>query len=504
MKFVLFLLLVLQFINGCQAQDSAILRDEFDNTGNGLMYADSTMRSLRHLVDSLNIRFKSCPAHSQYLSQPQAIMNTVVFSSTTNDLKEIQKDIRNGMNYTSLVEKYASLTDRKDTGRLYIRTIKNDPGGEADEEGNYYYSTGNPAEGYSADYSLNNARRVKTYGKWLISYTTKDKHNNSFELACRYIPGQWKQQPIPEEYSNYIAYVDCMIDTSTVIYMAEKTNTPPFSREKIAALEDLNNYLNRAMKIKRGKTEDRYEYDYFTEAKLSYANAHLKKDAAFNELVALAADACIEQNAGGNVFEELVADFISGKKALEIKRHRRVTGLCSMDNSPRIHARNIAILAATTNSWDIFLRAHLDIMNDRFDRMSDGSYAYGGRETYLHELELLNLDIIDLMLGLSLRASNTSGNHYNGTIWRLGRALAETSNANLFELKAIQIMKDNRLDDFNRGLIFMLYNSYLYYLKDAGLANQKIAELKKDQSAFPDFLSAAIMGMKARTGMEAY
>ena len=50
-----------------------------------------------------------------------------------------------------------------------------------------------------------------------------------------------------------------------------------------------------------------------------------------------------------------------------------------MDNSPRIHALNIAKLSAETINWEVFLRAHLDIMKDKFERMSDGSYAFGGR-----------------------------------------------------------------------------------------------------------------------------
>ena len=124
-------------------------------------------------------------------------------------------------------------------------------------------------------------------------------------------------------------------------------------------------------------------------------------------------------------------------------RHRRVMGRCSQDPAPRLHARDIALMAAETNSWNIFLRAHLDIMNDRFERGSDGSYAYGMRKTYLKELEMLNLDIVDLMIGLSLRAGNTAENHYTGTIWRLGWALTESKDSSLFEQKAKQLLQDN-------------------------------------------------------------
>jgi hypothetical protein len=166
-----------------------------------------------------------------------------------------------------------------------------------------------------------------------------------------------------------------------------------------------------------------------------------------------------------------------------------------MDQSPREHARNIAILAAEAHSWDIFLRAHLDIMNDRFERMTDGSYAYGGRKTYLKELEELNLNIVDLMLGLTLRATNVADNHYYGTIWRMGWALTESKEKSLFEEKAVAMMKDPALDKFNRGLLFLLYKTYLNYL-DEKEGNEKKAQLKAQINSFPDFIQASINGLE--------
>ncbi len=96
-------------------------------------------------------------------------------------------------------------------------------------------------------------------------------------------------------------------------------------------------------------------------------------------------------------------------------------------------------------------------MNDRFDRVSDGSYAYAGRKTYLKELEELNLDVVDLILGLSLRAENMAEKHYVGTVWRLGWAMSESKDKSVFEEKVMHMMKDNHLDEFNRGLLLILF-----------------------------------------------
>ena len=104
------------------------------------------------------------------------------------------------------------------------------------------------------------------------------------------------------------------------------------------------------------------------------------------------------------------------QELLTLMRCRRVIGMCSQDQSPRRHAMAIASLAGETQQWDIFMRAHMDILNDRFERMTDGSYAWEQRQTYLKELEELGLQVTDIMLGMSLRAANISTNHYSGTV----------------------------------------------------------------------------------------
>ena len=183
---------------------------------------------------------------------------------------------------------------------------------------------------------------------------------------------------------------------------------------------------------------------------------------------------------------------LSKKEQLQRLRNTIVVGGCSQDQSPREHARNIAILAAETHSWDIFLRAHLDIMNDRFERRSDGNYAWNLRQTYLKELEELNLNIVDLMIGLSLRAYNTAANHYYGSIWRVGWALTESRDRKGFEAKAIEMMKDPALDEFNRGLLFLLYRSYADRLTDEQERRTVMHNMKNNVQSFPASLREAI------------
>ncbi len=151
---------------------------------------------------------------------------------------------------------------------------------------------------------------------------------------------------------------------------------------------------------------------------------------------------------------------------LDTLRSTRVVGGCSMDASPRYHARDIALLSAQTTKWEVFLRAHLDIMNDRFDRMSDGSYAWGDRQTYIRELEELNINMPELIMGISLRVNNPAQNHYYGNVQRLGRALSETRFQTEMEDIMFDMMQNSKLDAYNRMIIYFLFRNYNYFLKE--------------------------------------
>lgn len=176
------------------------------------------------------------------------------------------------------------------------------------------------------------------------------------------------------------------------------------------------------------------------------------------------------------------------KHLLDKMRGTKVVGGCSQDSRPREHAINIAILSAATTNWEVFLKAHLDIMNDRFDRMSDGSYAQAGRKTYIRELEKLDINVTDLLIGISLRVENASDNHYYGSISRLGRAISESANKAEFEQQMLDIIENTQLDDYNRVLGYYLFDSYNYNLESKPEQKKNDERLKKSLQTLPVYL----------------
>lgn len=176
------------------------------------------------------------------------------------------------------------------------------------------------------------------------------------------------------------------------------------------------------------------------------------------------------------------------EKLLNQMRSTRVVGYCSMDQSPRIHAMNIALLSAETNNWEIFLESHLDIMNDRFDRMSDSSYAKESRKTYIREIEELNINVNDLLIGIAMRIENSSSNHYYGNIGRLGRAMAESKYRESFENELISMIEDNELDDFNRVLSYFLFLDLNHFLEDKNTQKRNLKILQNSIERMPYYL----------------
>lgn len=454
---------------------------ELNLHANGLLYSEGDIRILRHMVDSLNLRFKTCDLSRPYYSNLQARVLYVYFSSKTNDLSAVRGDIENNMEFHKLVEKHRSYAVTIDTHRLIVR---------AGSPGDEYFLEGTPGTGYSRVHDYNYKKNKRSRGKWLYSYSKKSKYNDNF-LICRYFVDEFKQQRLPLKYAGLIQYVDCMIDTTASIFSESAKEftwgDPPQSVFKLVAY----------IKKKWGKEDlkDRNNMMY-NDSLFNYAATQLRNDQTFLYMLNEAVEDCLETGKGGDHFESMVAAVISKQKALELKRNRIVVGQCSQDVSPREHAREIAMLAAETHSWDIFLRSHLNIMNDYFPRVTDGSYAYHTRKTYLKELEALNLNVMDLMLGLTMRAQNMADNHYYGSIWRLGWALTESKDRKAFEAKVYEILKDPELDEFNRGLVFLLYTSYAVRLPDTKEAAAVIAQLKQDEQLFPASLRLSIRELK--------
>jgi hypothetical protein len=125
-------------------------------------------------------------------------------------------------------------------------------------------------------------------------------------------------------------------------------------------------------------------------------------------------------------------------------------------------------------------------MNDRFDRASDGSWAWKDRKTYLKELEELDIAAIDLLLGTCLRVDGAADHHYWGSIGRIGRALTDVSDKAAVEGRLRTMIADENLDPYNRLLIAYLYSNYTYNLNDEELRRANAKALRSAVQTLPN------------------
>jgi hypothetical protein len=262
-----------------------------------------------------------------------------------------------------------------------------------------------------------------------------------------------------------------------------------YDQQKPGATNKSMKRLVKYMSRTNPMTRDKQNRSSLSSSDISYMSEDLNTSAHLRQLLHNAIREALEKKIGNKSLEEVAAGRYSADTILLLKRIRRVIGRCSMDNSPQLHAKSIAILASQTHQWPVFIRSHLDIMNDRFQRRSDASYGEARRGTHLHELELLDISSQRLLLGSVFRASNISNGHYLGNINRLGRAFTESADALEFEKQVNACMRDNALDPLNRCLFFMLYTSYCYHHPDGAT---RIARLKADAAAYPPYISTAI------------
>jgi hypothetical protein len=137
--------------------------------------------------------------------------------------------------------------------------------------------------------------------------------------------------------------------------------------------------------------------------------------------------------------------------------------------------------------------AHLNIMNDRFDRNIDNGLAQRSRATYIKELEELNINVTNLLFGILFRVRNPAENQYFGNIGRVGRALSETKNQHEVEQRMLSIISDPTLDDYNRVLFYDLFLNYNWHIKDKKINKANEAKLAVVYGKLPNYLKEELI-----------
>lgn len=479
MKAFILSALLLWSVQGC-AQVSGDENGEFPVYANGLIYDESTMSTLKKIVDSLNLQFKTCEPKT-FKAFHQGYARHFVIRDNKRDVK---KALDSGISPEDLLKRFPS---SKENARHYIYAYK------------YEDYRNKPVTSYSTlPLRVDTRTSVEVYGARHEIPRTGWVYEDGDEAVYAFFLENLEAAQLSSRYTKLVQYVDCLIDTTAEIYLQEDRPT-----RELPQTSAIITYLDVAMKFKgepkmdinwkRADAESKYaafrrEYDDWNNRRLKALDEKMKQP-YYKDLLQSALNEAMENKTGDPLLEFYVARYLSREDALYLKRLRRPVGMCSMDQTPRLHAAEICKLAAETAKWDIFLRSHLNIMNDYFDRATDGSYAWEGRNTYLRELEMLDIHAEDLLIGASLRSSNTSAGHYYGDISRIGRAFSESANLDALKERLLNMVRDEELDLFNRLLMAYLFDNHNYYLTDEEQKRQNKKMLADAVKTMPEFIA---------------
>jgi len=433
---------------------------EFGTSNNGLIYSDETIKPLKKIVDSLNLKFKVCELNQTYFSQMQGKAHHISVSG--EEANKAKLDLEKDISFIDFEQKYKKSETHKN-----LLVVRYDYRDYENKDVTLFANIGTK-EDYRVRTTNHKYPHKSLKDKWVYLYSEKSEYSEAY-LYAFYFTEEFSSKPIPEKYARMIQYSNCMIDTTTQVFSEQFDNERHY--KKNTKIDVFLEYLEKHQGS-NDKVIDKLK----------------KTDKKFNSLFQDALKEALEKGGSNDEFEEYVGRYHSKKVELELKRGRRVIGGCSQDDSPRLHALSIAKLSAETAYWKIFLRAHLDIMNDRFERVSDGSYAWAGRQTYIKELEVLNIDVKNLLLGITFRMENANKNHYYGDVGRLGRALSESHEAKAIETKILEIIADKELDDYNRVIMCYLFLNYNHYTEDSKRKQENKEHLDIALKTLPDYL----------------
>lgn len=449
---------------------------EFEVFPNGLIYSEQTMLQLHRIVDSLNLRFKTCDLDRSYRAKTQAPV--VLVELEGDNLEKPLSDLNAQMPLEQFLQKYPEAKVHRDL--LAIRDFDKDGKGYSMLELSVY------PEEFSLTIPANApcAKEVRK-GKCLYKHSPKSQWQEKEYIAAYYLESDLAAPVLPFDYARMVQYTECMIDTTTTTYLGSSYSyfwDDDDDAKKLPAVEAFYSFiaLPEADTSAPGDYLARSRYRVLRDSNM---RTNLAGRPEFTKLLQNAVDECVANKKPDYFLEQLAGEFLSKKDELNMKRCRRVMGQCSQDSGPRDHALDIAKLAAESASWEVFLRSHLDIMNDRFPRATDGSYAWGRRQTYLRELEELELNMPELMIGICLRVENPGQNHYFGSVGRVGRALAESTHREDIEAQIRKGIADKHLDDFNRLVLYYLYSNLKHWAAGTGETKEEQAEIDKSVKA---------------------
>lgn len=482
MKYTILIVVLLIFAKAAFTQPK---RPEYSRYTNGLLYEDTMLSRLKHIADDRNTLYRKSSQNRTYYSIPQAMGQYV--SLVSDKAKEAITDMHNNISLEDFVKKYPKTTI-KDSNILIVlhkweyagkKELRYTLYPDSTMEDNFNYLSLNADSADVMQKTSTGGIRCRT-GNWVYSYWKDD--DNREVLYAFYLNTPLKAVALPERYSAWVRYADCLIDTTTSIFF-------PTAKDGFNYWYDGNKYGPKYETLRKNVNEDTGYSNI-----LSYIGKQLKKQPAFKKLFTEAVKEALQlQYPTTFWFETAVEMYYSKQAALTLKRNRKIYSKCGVDQSDWLHLFDIAHLAAETANWPVFMHAHLDLMH-RYPLRSYYSpgikFKEGGRP-FIQELEMLDINVHDLFMGICLKVGDAAPNHFSTNLKYICRFLREAKYREMFEQEVLSMMADSELDDYNRLRLHYLFLNYLHFVNDKDF-QPLFAKLKDADKKLPFYMHSSL------------
>jgi hypothetical protein len=480
---------------------------------NGLLYSDTLMNRLKHLADSARSRPGPAGAPGNYYSIKQTTGLRVRVD--TGDVHGAFDDLRKGISFAAFVSKYP----QAEAANKILVLLDERPGYHVAGNATYYtlaltdYSASRiilptdehyrPITNLVHDYGIN-SERVGINGNCVYylctePHTYRGKTTTDAYVFAYYLDSVPMAVRLPKSAARIARYRDLVVDSTIgVHYKNAKVETLDFRNLDFGPAQNaFDKYLDQRGDSFVAVYRPTHSYAYAKNSRMEdfqvkrrYLDS-LSTDTVFTRLLAAAIAEVEEKNYYPFIYLDRYMDAYSPRAALEIRRRWIPLMMDNFDElRPRLDEMHIAYLAAELGNWPVFLRTQLSLAIDPSGNFPDSSRP-GYRTNFLRELEELNIDVDDILLGYQL-ASLWTDQRFSGAKL-LGRALAlEGGDRHRIEETVLQLIGDKGLDVYHRLEMHYLFLNYESFLPAGPERSKAIIRLMKADSTLPDYLSATV------------
>ena len=457
-----------------------ILIDSAHSFAQDELIKNSDVPALNQEIARLETDYRQAKA-AEYWSLPQTVGH--FFELKTSDPNPLIQFLQSNPSFEELMEQFSNLQiDRnlliienrffnyKNSAITELKTfeIRNSRNhllsneyGNVEIQGNYHFTVRN-------DYETK--RPEKVYGFFLLE--------------------PLKKHAISEKYADWLLYGETLVDVSTPVFFERNSEPQQFLIRENSIVDSLVSYFETTTQKPQYPQEQAKLDQYYRESDLwqdrifHFADSLFHKDPAFRHLLEESLTYAEQEKVSNGYLENFTAQLISKERALNLMRQNQQVGSGSFDTGPENQLRRIAVLAAETHQWQVFIQAFLNIMNDRASRVSDSNIASASRKTYAEELTKLDLDPFKLLLGINFRIAAGGDSHYSGSGDKIAQAFASLPEDYQvrFENELLGILSDPDLDDFNDLHFYNTLMQYQYFMREterASMIRQMVQELEK-------------------------